>query len=159
MGARTKNPLINSAKGGRLLSNLQLPLFLLHPPAGFGVLTTRGRRSGLLRRRCVRAIRRNDRVYVVAIKGARTAWLKNIEANLEVTLRIRGGTFPGRAERIRDPGTLAEAREAYCSTINPFDYPECMLWRSGRPTRAKIQELHREWFSEGAPLVIELTSP
>jgi hypothetical protein len=28
--------------------------------------------------------------------------------------------------------------------------------RKGRPTRAKIVELHRAWFEGGVPLVIEL---
>jgi hypothetical protein len=40
--------------------------------------------------------------------------------------------------------------------VNPFDYAECALWRRGRPTRAKIQDLHRGWFREGIPLVVEL---
>jgi hypothetical protein len=43
-------------RGGKALSTLQLPFFLLHPPAGFGVLTTTGRRTGKPRRKCVRVI-------------------------------------------------------------------------------------------------------
>ena len=39
--------------------------------------------------------------------------------------------------------------EAYCETVNPIDYVECVIWRSGRPTRAKIKELHRNWFHDG----------
>lgn len=155
---RTHNPLLNSAAGGRTLSNLQLPLFLLHPPRGFGVLTTTGRKTGLRRRRCIRAIRRGDRVFAVAIKGSRTAWLKNVEATPEVSLRIRGGTFAGAAGRVRDERVLAEAREAYCGTVNPCDFLECAMWISGRPTRAKIEALHRDWFESGTPLAIELVS-
>jgi deazaflavin-dependent oxidoreductase (nitroreductase family) len=60
---------------------MQLPLFLLRPPAGYGVLTTTGRRTGKTRRRCVRAIKRGDRVYLVAIKGSRTGWLRNVLAS------------------------------------------------------------------------------
>ena len=155
---REKNSLINSARGGRLLSGAQLPFFLARPPQGFGVLTTTGRKTGRKRRRCVRAIRSGDRVYVVAIKGPRTAWLKNVEATPEVSLRIRGGTFAGAAGRVRDERVLAEAREAYCGTVNPFDFLECAMWISGRPTRAKIEALHRDWFESGTPLVIELVS-
>lgn len=155
---RERNPLINSARGGRLLSGAQLPFFLARPPRGFGVLTTTGRKTGRKRRRCVRAIRSGDRVYVVAIKGPRTAWLKNVEAKPQVELRIRGGSFEGSARRLLDPAELREAELAYCGSINPFDFLECALWRSGRPSSAKIRELHESWFGQGAPLVVELTS-
>ena len=30
------------------------------------------------------------------------------------------------------------------------------MWRPGRPTPAKIRELHRDWFAQGTPLVVEL---
>jgi len=30
-------------------------------------------------------------------------------------------------------------------------------WRSGRPTRTKIEELHRTWFERGTPLIVDLT--
>ena len=156
MAAR-RHSLINTAKGGRSLSATQLPLFLLHPPLGFGVITTTGRRSGKQRRRCVRTIRAGEEVYVVAMKGASiTGWAKNALANPEVRLRIRGGSFAGRARELQGEAERDEVGQAYCGTVNPFDYVECMLWRRGRPTRAKIEALHREWFVQGTPLVVEL---
>ena len=151
---RKHNPFLNSPTGGRLLSALMLPRFMVRPPAGFGVLETTGRRTGKRRRKCVRAIRRGDRAYIVSIRP--TAWLKNVRANPDVRLRLRGGKFRGV---VREPGDAAEsqeAREAYCGTVVPFDYGECMMWRKGRPTRAKIQALHRDWFAQGTPLVVEL---
>lgn len=153
---RKRNPLINSASGGRALSAAQLPLFMLHPPRGFGVLTTTGRKSGKSRRRCIRAARVGERVYIVAIKGARTAWVKNVEATPQVRLRLPGGSFDGVGRRLLDEDERREAVVAYCGRVNPFDYLECMLWRSGRPTRAKIEDLHRGWFERGTPLVIRL---
>jgi hypothetical protein len=93
---RNRNPFLRTSTGGRVLSALMLPQFMIVPPAGFGVLTTTGRRSGKTRRKCVRAIRRGDKV--------------------------------------------------------------CMMWRRGRPTRSKIRELHRRWFDQGFPLVVELSS-
>lgn len=164
-----RNPLIGghttvlgvSFHGGRVLSAMQLPLFMLMPPRGFGVLTTTGRRTGRTRRKCVRAIRHGEQVYIVSIAGARAAWLKNIRANPHVTVRVRGGTFTGRARELGDV-TDAErelAVTAYCGTVNTFDYAECALWRTGRPTRAKIEDLHRGWFKEGVPLVVKLDAP
>jgi deazaflavin-dependent oxidoreductase (nitroreductase family) len=153
---RKHNPLVNTAVGGRTLSATQLPLFLLHPPPGYGVLTTTGRKSGNQRRRCIRAIRRGQTAYLVAIKGTQTGWLKNARANPEVLLRIRGGTYAGVARELVDAVERQEALEAYCETINRFEYLECMMWRKGRPTRSKIEELHRSWFEQGIPLAIDL---
>ncbi len=155
---RKRNPLINSAAGGRALSASQLPFFLLRPPSGYGVLTTTGRKTGKRRRRCVRAIRRDDKAYIVAIKGAGTGWLANIRANPDVRLRIRGGTFAGVARELRGTAEEQEAREAYCETYSPFEYLEYRNWRKGRPTRSKIKDLHRDWFQQGVPIVVELSA-
>jgi len=154
---RKHNFFINSSTGGRALSALQLPLFLLRPPAGYAVLTTTGRRTGKTRRRCVRAIRRGDRVYVVAIKGGATrGWLGNALAQPGVRLRLPGGTFPGRARTLAGETESREAREAYCDTITRFDYVTWMNWRRGRPTAGGIRRLLRGWFEDGTPLVVEL---
>jgi deazaflavin-dependent oxidoreductase (nitroreductase family) len=150
---RKRNPFINSHAGGRILSALQAPWFSLLPPRGFGVLTMTGRKTGKTRRKCVRAIRRGNRAYVVSIRASH--WLKNVRANPNVQLRIRGGRFAGVVRELHD-SEREEARRAYCETVNRFDYAECRMWRKGRPTRAKIEELHRGWFAQGTPLVIDL---
>ena len=151
-----RNPFTSSAAGGRTLSALQLPFFLLRPPAGYGVLTTTGRRSGKPRRRCVRAIRDGGRVYLVAIKGPRTGWARNAVANPEVTVRISGGTFRGRARELGGAEDELRAREAYCEAVHRFDYLTWMNWRKGRPTPARIRGLLHTWFDDGVPFVVEL---
>lgn len=153
---RRRNPLIKTPLGGRILSASQLPAFKLLPPKGFGVLTTTGRKTGKKRSRCVRAIRRGDKAYLAAIGGERSAWVKNIRANPEVRLRIRGGTFTGRARELQEASERKQALEAYCGTFNGFDFLEYRVHRNGRPTRAGIEELHRTWFEGGIPMVVEL---
>jgi deazaflavin-dependent oxidoreductase (nitroreductase family) len=153
---RRRNRLVQTPSGGRILSAAMLPWFTLMPPKGCGVLSTTGRKTGKTRRRCIRAIRRGDRVYVVAIGGEHNRWLKNVRANPNVRLRMRGGTYDGVARELRDPKERAAAREAYCADVNPFDYFENRAHRKGRPSRDKIVELHRTWFDGGVPLVIEL---
>jgi len=153
---RRGNRLVQTPSGGRFLSAVMLPWFTLLPPKGCGILTTTGRKTGKARPRCVRAIRRGDRAFIVAIGGESNRWLKNIRAKPEVRLRIRGGTFRGTARELRDPAERAEAEAAYCDDVNPFDFFENTAHRRGRPTRAKIVELHRAWFNGGVPLVIEL---
>jgi deazaflavin-dependent oxidoreductase (nitroreductase family) len=153
---RRRNPLVQTHLGGRVLSASQLPWFTILPPRGFGVLTTTGRKTGKRRSRCVRAIRRDDRAYLVAIGGEFSGWLKNVRTNPEVRLRIRGGRFTGVARELRDAAEKEEAMSAYCETVIPFDYAECRVHRKGRPTRSKVVELHRTWFEGGIPLVVEL---
>jgi deazaflavin-dependent oxidoreductase (nitroreductase family) len=153
---RRYNPFVRSLQGGRVLSALELPFFTLFPPSGFGVITTTGRRTGKPRRKCIRAIRRANRVYIVAIGGEEAAWLKNVRATPSVRMRIRGGTFSGVARELSNPAETQEAMEAYCGTVNRSDYAECAVHRKGRPTHSKIKELHRAWFEGGIPLVVEL---
>lgn len=148
-----------SLHGGRILSALELPWFSVLPPKGFGVLTTTGRKTGKQRRKCIRTIRRGDRVYIVSIGGPDMAWLKNIQANPNVTLRIAGGTFAGRARTLSDPLEREQALQAYCEPVHAVDYMACMNWRKGRPTRSRIKDLTRGWFEEGTPLVVELDTP
>jgi deazaflavin-dependent oxidoreductase (nitroreductase family) len=151
---RKHNLFVNRASWARVLSATQLPWFTIFPPAGFGVLTTTGRKTGKTRRKCIRAIRRGNKAYVVSIRSS--AWLKNVQANPNVRLRVRGGRFVAVAREPRGADETREAMEAYCDTVNRFDFVENTMWRRGRPTRSKIEELHREWFERGTPLVLEL---
>ena len=164
---RKGNPFTRSMKGvngGRVLSAMMLPYFLLRPPAGFGVLTTTGRKTGKTRRKCIHVVGQGEKAYIVMLRPTEaaieakviSAWLLNIRSDPRVRLRIRGGTFAGVARELRDAEEIQRAADTYCETINPFDYVECAFHRSGRPTRTKIEELHRNWFEHGVPLEIAL---
>jgi deazaflavin-dependent oxidoreductase (nitroreductase family) len=158
--------LLRSARDGRILSGLMLPVIALRPPAGYAVLTTAGRKSGKTRRKCIRAIRRGDRAFVVQLRPPALAierpevvagWVWNIRANPNVRLRLGLRTYSGVAREIEDSVELGEAREAICETVHLTDYDECILHLRGRPTREKIKALHRYWFDTGIPIVIELS--
>jgi deazaflavin-dependent oxidoreductase (nitroreductase family) len=159
--------LLRSARDGQILSALMLPAVLLSPPAGYGVITTTGRKTGKRRRKCIRVIRRGDRAYLVQLvpphvavtrPGAVSSWVWNIRANPHVRLRIKGGCFAGVAHEITDPAELDVARSVLCESVYPTDYAEAGLHLRGLPTRAKIKGLHRYWFDTGHPLVVELRS-
>jgi deazaflavin-dependent oxidoreductase (nitroreductase family) len=152
-----KNPLTSTHVGGRLLSASQLPLFWLRAPAGYGILTTIGRKSGKRRRRCVRAVTEGDMAYVVAIHGRSTRWARNLEANPGVSLRVRGRSYEGVARPPRDSTERRRALEAYSGgEVGRFERLEYRLWRKRKPTPERIRELHREWFERGSPFVIDL---
>jgi len=165
---REDNIFTRSPTGGRVLSALTLPRFTLHPPAGYGVLITIGRRTGKTRRRCVHVVRHGNRAYIVMLRpsiaardaGWTAGWLWNIRGNPNVRLRIRVGairsaTLRARARELTDVEELRAARAVYCDTVNPFDRAEYIFHRAQRPTRARIEALHREWFDNGIPLAIE----
>jgi len=158
--------LLRSDRDGRILSALMLPLLWPHAPKGFAVLATTGRRSGKTRRKCVRAIRRGNRVYIVGLRPpelaierptAVSAWVWNIRANPNVRLHIGLRTHSGTAREINDTVERERAREVICETVNASDYGECILHLRGLPTRAKITALHRYWFDTGIPLVVDLS--
>jgi deazaflavin-dependent oxidoreductase (nitroreductase family) len=157
--------LLRSGRDGRILSALMFPLLRWAPQAGYGVLTTTGRRTGKPRQKCVRAVRRGDRAYLVALHpphltltnpAAVQAWVHNIRTNPNVGLRIRGGTFDGIAREITDEDEREQARSALCETVYLGDYGECALHLRGLPSRTKIQELHHYWFQTGIPIAIDL---
>jgi deazaflavin-dependent oxidoreductase (nitroreductase family) len=159
--------IIRSTRDARLLSALMLPWFLAWPPSGWGVITTTGRKTGKARRKCIRVIRRGNKAYIVSLRPPElamirpstvAAWVWNIRSNPNVTLRIRGGTFPGLARELTDQVELAEARAAFCEEVKLWDYGECKLHLRGLPTRTKIEELHRYWFDTGTPLVVDLAN-
>jgi deazaflavin-dependent oxidoreductase (nitroreductase family) len=151
------NPLTTKLTGGRILSALQLPFFMLLPPRGYGVVTTTGRKTGKRRRKCVRAIRDGDKVYLVSLPGRYSAWFRNIEAHPRVNLRIRGGTFEGMAREITDVEEYDAANAIYCAAVYPFDRLTYLTHRTGRPTAEQIRAVLERWYTVCVPLVIELS--
>ena len=93
---------------------------------------------------------------VIANPSFAAAWVWNIRANPNVSLRIRGGTYAGVARELTDPAELAKARAGLCETVNRFDTGECAMHLRGRPTREKIEDLHAYWFDTGIPIAIDL---
>jgi deazaflavin-dependent oxidoreductase (nitroreductase family) len=80
----------------------RLGLGALMPPT-FVLLTTRGRKSGLPRRTMVESTLVDGNYYVISAWGERADWLKNIEADPNVTLQVpRVGAFGGKAARCTD---------------------------------------------------------
>ncbi|WP_102144873.1 nitroreductase family deazaflavin-dependent oxidoreductase [Mycobacterium hubeiense] len=157
--------LLRTGRDGRILSALMLPFLRVAPPAGFGVLTTTGRKTGKRRSKCVRVIRSGDRAYLAALRLPHiavqhpdwvNAWVHNIRANPLVRLRIRGGTYDGVAREIDDAAEREHARRLLCDNVFPTDYCECALHVRGLPSRTKVQDLHRYWFKTGNPVAIDL---
>lgn len=80
------------------------------------LLTTRGRRSGLLRRTALAYVRDED-AYVLTASNAgadrHPAWYLNLLATPEVTLRVGAATFPAIAR----PATAAESARLWPAVV------------------------------------------
>lgn len=150
-----RNPLTTTHAGGRILSAVQLPWFLLAPPRGYGIIETVGRRTGRRRRRCVRVVRAGSRAYLVAIGGPRARWLQNVLAHPEITLRLPGERVRGVARVASDPDRET-AKRSFCGFSSWFDRASYVVHYRGVPTRARINEMWERIFDVGSPLVVTL---
>jgi deazaflavin-dependent oxidoreductase (nitroreductase family) len=65
------------------------------PPPGDALLETTGRRSGLPRRTPVCDGLDGERFWLVAQRGRRADWVKNIQANPRVRVKVRTGSGVG----------------------------------------------------------------
>lgn len=95
----------------------------------------------------------------LTIEGGRPDWVRNIQADTQVTLRIRGGTSMARG-RLLDTAAAEHmtAASAYAQIV-PFDYVTCVVHVRGIPTSAKVRRLLHDWFNTGTPVALELTAP
>lgn len=159
--------LFRSGRYGRLLSKVMLPFFKIRTPAGYGVLTMTGRKTGRPRHKCLRMIREGNEVYIVQLRPPGlaierplyvTTWIWNIRANPRVRLRLGTHTFAGVARELSDPAELERARSVICEAVHLMDYSEYGHHLRGLPSRAKIKEMHGYWFDTGIPIVVELRS-
>lgn len=140
------------------LGNLTAPrIFQMLPvPRGFALLRLRGRKTGRLRLRPVRAIRDNDTLYAVALGRERADWLHNARANPEIRVKVGTRTRPGRVREMTDVTETARATEIYVSTVVTYDYQDYPMVHWDFPTRRKIIEAHRRWVEDGTMVAIDL---
>jgi deazaflavin-dependent oxidoreductase (nitroreductase family) len=151
------NPFAGSRGYARLSNVFMRPLFSLLPtPRGFVLLTVTGRRSGRPRQRPVRAVRRGDALYAVAMLGERSDWLRNVRKEPRVGVKVGGRRYGGVAREITDPAERDEAIDLYRREVLPADYTDYASYHWGFPTRRKIEEAHRRWAEEGIMVAIEL---
>jgi deazaflavin-dependent oxidoreductase (nitroreductase family) len=72
------------------------------------ILTTTGRKSGLQRTTPLQYEKINGQYYVGAARGLKADWVKNIEANPRVQVRVKWHDFSGTAQVCHDPGKIAD---------------------------------------------------
>lgn len=72
------------------------------------LLTTTGRKSGLQRITPLQYELIDGKIYVASARGGDADWIKNIQVNSEVEVRLKSGHFRGQAEIVTDPSRIAD---------------------------------------------------
>ncbi|MFW9994692.1 MAG: nitroreductase family deazaflavin-dependent oxidoreductase [Candidatus Odinarchaeota archaeon] len=117
-GEKAQQKTINQFK--RVNKFLTIPLYRLRllPLLGFGriflLLSTRGRKSGKIRRTPLEYRRINGIIHVFASRGAKTDWYRNMRAtpsDIHVQLGLR--RFRARADFVEDQAELEEIMRYY----------------------------------------------
>ncbi len=151
------NPFAFTRGYARLSNVFVAPMFRLMPmPGGFVLLTVNGRRSVKPRRRPVRAVRRGDTLYAVAILGERSDWLRNARKESRVKIRAGRQTNSATVRQLGDPAERESAGELYAREVFPYDYVDYISLHWGWPTRRKIIDAHRRWLEDGVMIAIDL---
>ena len=72
------------------------------------LLTTTGRKSGLKRVTPLQYEEINGRYYLGSARGLKADWVRNIQVNPKVEIRVKSLNFQGQAEVITDPASFAD---------------------------------------------------
>ncbi len=154
------NPFALSRWFHRLGNGFVAPLFRLGPmPAGFALLTVTGRKTGRPRARPVRAVRRDDTLYAVALLGERSDWLRNARANPEITVKLGSRQFEARVRELADLAEREAAADLFVREVVRFDYVDYTGYDWAFPTRRSIRDAHRRWLHKGTLVAIDLDRP
>lgn len=132
-------------------------MFRLFPvPRGFALLRLRGRRTGKLRDRPIRAIRDGDTLYAVAILGKRSDWLRNARKDPDVRAKVGRRWRDARVREVTDGAERQNAKQLYVDAVVPYDYFDVPLVEWTFPAHGKIVQSHEKWLSGGVLVAIEL---
>lgn len=99
LGRYVVNPLVKAAVHARVASR------------GWAILETTGRRSGKRRRNPVGNGLEDDSFWIVAEHGRRAGYVRNIEANSRVRVKVGGGWRSGVAHLMPDDDPLERQRK------------------------------------------------
>lgn len=107
------------------------------------LLTTIGRTSGLPRVTPLQYEEINGNHYLGSARGLKADWLRNIQSNPNVEIRVGARHFRGKAEVVTDPSTIADFMEVRLER-HPRMIGLIMEKAHGlprRPSRAQLEEL------------------
>ena len=107
------------------------------------LLTTIGRKSGKQRVTPLQYEEIGGKVYLGAALGQKTDWVRNIQANPQVELRVGKKRFCGQAEVVTDPSRMADFIEVRLQR-HPFMIGLIMQKAHGlskHPSREQLEKM------------------
>ncbi|MBN1303982.1 MAG: nitroreductase family deazaflavin-dependent oxidoreductase [Anaerolineales bacterium] len=116
------------------------------------LLTTTGRKSGLKRVTPVQYEEIDGLIHIGSARGLKADWLRNIQADPRVEVRVKGRRWQGTAEIVTDPSSYADFLEVRLER-RPYMIGLMMEKAHGlprQPSRAQLESLA----GEGAMVVI-----
>ena len=105
----------------------------------FAYVTTTGRRTGKPHQIEIWFGAEGDTVYLLSGGGDRSDWLRNLQANPKVSVRVGDREWEARARVVADPGEELRARRLLASKYQG--------WKQGRPMS--------RWATTALPVAIE----
>ncbi len=110
------------------------------------LLTTTGRRSGLKRVTPLQYEMIGSDYYLGAARGVKADWVRNIQSNPQVEVRVGAKYIPGTAEVITDPSKFADFMEVRLER-HPRMIGLIMQKAHGlskRPSREQLEDLAKD---------------
>jgi deazaflavin-dependent oxidoreductase (nitroreductase family) len=115
------------------------------------LLTTTGRKTGLKRVTPLQYEEINGKYYLGAARGLKADWVRNIQVNSHVEVRVKSANFQGRAEVVTDPCRMADFVEVRLQR-HPFIIGMIMQKAHGLPKQPSREQLEK--LAEKEALVI-----
>ena len=115
------------------------------------LLTTTGRRSGLKRVTPLQYEEIGGKYYLGAARGLNADWVRNIQANPHVEVRVKTCHFSGIAEVVTDPIQIADFIEVRLQR-HPFIIGMIMQKAHGLPRQPSREQLEK--LAENEVLVV-----
>jgi len=115
------------------------------------LLTTTGRKTGLQRVTPLQYEEIDGKYYLGSARGLKADWVRNIQANPRVEVRVKSASFQGQAEVVTDPGRFADFVEVRLQR-HPLIIGAIMQKAHGLPKQPSREQL--ETLAENEALVI-----
>jgi len=115
------------------------------------LLTTTGRKTGLKRITPLQYEEIDGKYYLGAARGLHADWVRNIQANSQVEIRVKKLNFRGQAEIVTDPARFADFAEVRLQR-HPFMVGVIMRKAHGFPKQPSREQL--EALAENEALVV-----
>jgi deazaflavin-dependent oxidoreductase (nitroreductase family) len=115
------------------------------------LLTTTGRKSGLKRITPLQYEEISGKYYLGSARGLQADWVRNIQADPNVEIRVKSLSFQGRAEVVTDPARFADFVQVRLQR-HPLVVGTIMQRAHGLPKQPSRKQLEK--LAENEALVI-----